>query len=160
MKLESKLTFILTQLIIILVFLLSFNSRTNAQIEVKVNNIGSLLGVFMGVFEIPVNENFGLETELIFITNEKRIGGGILLHGKYYFDPVEGNDKFYVGMMSGGFGTEEVTAGFGFEVGYKWLGKRNVIFEMGFGGGRVTAGTTVVPYGRMMFGYRFSKRRK
>lgn len=156
---KPKLIHVIRQTVFIL-SLLSLNAQSNAQVDIKINHIGTLLNFYTGVFEIPVTKNFGLETELIVIANKLEKGGGVILHGKYYFDPVEGNDKFYVGMMSGGFGTEEVTAGFGFELGYKWLGKRNVIFEIGYGGGKITSGTTVVPYGRIMFGYRFSKKRK
>ncbi|MFT6320312.1 MAG: hypothetical protein ACJAT4_001235 [Granulosicoccus sp.] len=33
-------------------------------------------------------------------------------------------------------------------------------FILGSGGGRSTAGTTFIPYGRMMFGYRFFRKNK
>ena len=155
---NSKLNQALTRSVFILTFLLSFNFQFNAQTELKMNHIGTLLDFFTVVFEIPVNKNFGLETELIFVADENQIGGGAILHGKYYFDPDFSIDRVFIGFYSGGFGTTEVIAGFGFEAGYKWLGKRNVIFELGFGGGRVTSGTSFIPYGRIMFGYRFQKK--
>lgn len=150
----------ITRSVVILSLLISFNYQTKAQVEVKINNIGAFLGLFTGVFEVPVTKNLGLETELIFIANENEIGGGVILHGKYYFEPDFSIDRVYFGFFSGGFGTEEVIAGFGFEAGYKWLGKRNVLFELGIGGGRVSTGNSFIPYGRMMLGYRFFRENK
>ena len=87
------------------------------------------------------------------------MGGGLLIHGKYYFNPDFGSDKVYVGLLAGGFGGDgETFAAFGFEGGYKWLGKRNVLLEIGLGIGRATADFGVLPYGRLMVGYRFPKK--
>lgn len=82
---SPKLIQALTRSIFILSFIVSFNFQSNAQVEVKVNYIGALLDLYTVAFEIPVTKNFGLETELIFSDNGGEIGGGILLHGKYYF---------------------------------------------------------------------------
>jgi hypothetical protein len=62
-----------------------------------VNYIGALLDLYTVAFETLVTKDFGLETELIFSGNGDEIGGGILLHGEYYFEPDFSIDRVYIG---------------------------------------------------------------
>lgn len=149
--------------IFILIFIFSFNAKSNAQVEVKLNPPLALFGLFQLGIEFPMKTNFGFETEVIFFAIEENFGAGLIAHGKYYFNPDFGSDKFYAGLFAGGFGGERnKIAGFGFETGFKWIGGRNILFEIGGGVGRVYSDgeSEVVPYGRLMLGYRFSKKKK
>jgi len=151
----------ITRSIFILFFVFSYSFQSNAQVEFKINPPAALFGFFQTSLEFPIGNDFGFETELIFIAVDGDFGGGVLIHGKYYFNPDFGSDKIYIGIFSGGLGGEgEVFAAFGFEAGYKWLGKRNILFEIGGGVGRATADIGVLPYGRLMLGYRFPKKEK
>ena len=151
----------LTLTIFILSFLLGLNVQSNAQVEVKLNPPAALFGFFQTGIEFPIGTDFGFETELIFFAIDGEVGGGLLLHGKYYFNPDFGSDKIYIGALAGALGGDGDSFGaFGFEVGYKWVGKRNILFEIGGGVGRATSDFGVLPYGRLMVGYRFLKTEK
>jgi len=137
------------------VFLLvGINSNTQAQgAELKFNPPLALFSFLQLSAEFPIGVDFGIEPEIVFGNG----GGGILLHGKYYFRPDYGNDKVYISLITGGiFADDTNAAAFGFGVGYKWIGKRNILFEIGLGVGRGTGDLNFgVPYGRLMVGYRF-----
>ena len=81
----------------------------------------------------------------------KNTGFGARLIGKYYFNPNKGCDKWNIGPyvkygQSTGKGTDnvnnisyEVTRtrfAVGFYTGYKWVSRKNIVFEIGFGLGR------------------------
>ncbi|MFT6320313.1 MAG: hypothetical protein ACJAT4_001236 [Granulosicoccus sp.] len=148
----------ITRSIFILFFVFSCSLQINAQVEFKLNLPAALFGFFQTGLEFPIGNDFGVETELIFFAIDGEVGGGVLVHGKYYFNPDYGSDKIYIGILTGGLGGGgDSFAAFGFEVGYKWIGKRNILFEIGGGVGRATADINVLPYGRLMLGYRFLK---
>jgi hypothetical protein len=112
----------------------------------------------MGI-EFPNDYAFSFETEIVFFAIDKNFGAGLIGHVKYYPNPDFGSDKIYVGILVGGFGlASDRFAGFGFEVGHKWVGERNILFEISGGIGKVFGVGEVVPYGRLMVGYRFSKK--
>lgn len=84
----------------------------------------------------------------------KANGVGYGLQGKYYFNPEKGIDKFYAGLYmrggqrkftnksnNSGSGTTSETfsqsrLGAGISLGYKWVSRQNVVFELGAGAGR------------------------
>lgn len=149
--------------IVVLICLTFFiNFQSNAQVEVKLNAPAALFGFFQTSLEFPSNNDFGFETEFIFYAIDGEVGGGALAHGKYYFNPDFGSDKVYIGVLAGGFaGDFDPFFGFGFEAGYKWIGKRNILCELGGGVGRTTIeDVSVLPYFRFMIGYRFPKKEK
>ncbi|MFK8008976.1 MAG: hypothetical protein AB8H03_21620 [Saprospiraceae bacterium] len=151
----------ITRTIIVFSFLVGIHFQTNAQVEFKFNPPAALFGLFQLGLEFPIGTDFGVEPELIFAVSDGDIGVGLLLHGKYYFNPDFGSDKIYIGALTGILGGGGDTfAAFGFEVGYKWMGKRNILFELGGGIGRATSEFGVLPYGRLMVGYRFPKKEK
>ena len=80
----------------------------------------------------------------------KKVVGARLI-GKYYFNPSKGCDKWNIGpyvkfQQANGKGTDnsnntssEVSRtrfAVGFYTGYKWVSRKNIIFELGFGLGR------------------------
>lgn len=137
------------------------NFQTIAQVEFKFNPPAALFGLFQIGLEFPIGSDFGIEPEIIFFSSDGDVGGGLLVHGKYYFNPDFGSDKIYAGAFTGILGgSGDAFAAFGFEVGYKWVGRRNVLFELGGGVGRATSDFGVLPYGRLMIGYRFPKKEK
>ncbi len=149
----------ISSLIILLTLMLSLNFQACAQLELKLNPPAALFGFFQIGAEYIVSNDFGLEAEVLFSGINNNSGGGALLHGKYYFNPDFGSDKFYIGLLAGGFGGEiKPLAAFGFEAGYKLLGEKNILFEIGVSLGRVTT-DRVIPWGRLMFGYRFPARK-
>ncbi|MFK7771505.1 MAG: hypothetical protein AB8F94_05165 [Saprospiraceae bacterium] len=151
----------ITQAIILLFFFLGLNFQSNAQVELKLNPPAALFGLFQTGIEFLVGDDFGIETELIILAIDGDVGGGLLVHGKYYFNPDFGSDKIYIGAFTGALGGDgDAFAAFGFEVGYKWIGKRNILFEIGGGVGRATSDFPFFPYGRLMLGYRFPKKEK
>lgn len=155
----KKIFLKITQSIFILSFVFSFSLQSNAQVEAKLNAPAALFGFFQIGLEFPIGTDFGVESELIFIAIDGDVGGGLLVHGKYYFNPDYGADKIYIGVLTGALGADgDGFAAFGFEAGYKWLGKRNILFEIGGGIGRATSDFGVLPYGRFMLGYRFPKK--
>lgn len=158
---NQKLFRKITRTIIVFIFLVGVNFQSKAQVEFKLNPPAALFGFFQMGFEFPVGTDFGFEPEIIFFAIDGEVGGGLLVHGKYYFNPDYGSDKIYIGALTGVLGGDSDTfASFGFEVGYKWMGKRNILFEIGGGVGRATAEIGVIPYARVMLGYRFPKKEK
>ncbi len=153
----------LTRSLFLLIVLFSINSQSNAQVEVKLNPPLALFGVFQLGIEFPFKNEFGFETEIVFLSIEENFGAGLITHGKYYFNPNFGSDKIYIGFFAGGFaGSGNKLVGFGIEAGYKLIGKRNIVLEIGGGIGRgaTEEGSSGFPYGRLLIGYRFPKKEK
>ena len=145
---------------LVALFIIGYAIGMQAQVEIKANPIGLLFGGIQAQMEIPMRSDIGMEVEVIGGVN---FGGAVLLHGKYYFKP-DGLDRGYLGAMmgylGGDFGEESGSGGFGFgfEGGFKWVGTRRVIFEIGGGVGRAAQGA--FPYGRLVIGYRLKKKSK
>lgn len=156
--------------IFILSIFLSLNFQTTAQVELKLNPPGALYGIYQAGIEFPINANAGIEMEIIhFVPTEDEIIIGVIYHRRYYFKPDYGRDRIYIGIFAGAIGSGLLgrrgvyfLGGGGFEAGYKWLGKRNILFELGLGIG--AGGSLEVfgpfPYARIMVGYRFPSKEK
>lgn len=158
MKTNCYLTFLIT------FFLLAVSIQSNAQtreippkfktqVEFKVNPVLLLFKLVQLEAEFVLNKNFGLATEVL----AGQGGGGAGLHGKYYFNPDFGCDKFYFGAFAGGiFGERDfLGAALGFEIGHKWVdNNEKILFELTGGLGRTTE-EGVIPYFKTDIGYRF-----
>lgn len=174
---------------------LFFCAVLNAQIDVKINPIGLLFGSPDLAGEYRVNDDFGAELTLsaemgtagVVTTddfNPKKSGFGAMLAGKYYFSPENGCDKFYAGLYLRErsykveednpdylYGYKRTSFSGGLLIGYKWVSRKNVIFEIGTGFGRAFTdkiewtdedGSDVLDtsiridvIGRLSLGYRF-----
>ncbi len=165
---NQKLFQKITRPIFILFFIFNLNVQSNAQVELKLNPPAALFGFFQIGCEFPGSYDWGIETEVIFYSIDGEVGGGLLAHGKYYFNPDFGADKLYAGIIIGGISADIVYnddkdqyVAFGFEAGYKWFGKRNILLEIGGGIGRISSDNIgPIPYARLMLGYRFTKKEK
>lgn len=137
--------------LLLVIALSAYISNLSAQTEIKLSPFPLLFGFVAASVEQGVSASFGVEADIVFI--EDYVGGN--LSGKYYFEPERGIDKFHVG---GFIGINE-TIGVGFLLGYKWVSRKNVIFEIGAGVGR-SFDDGVIGYGRLHLGYRFEKKSK
>lgn len=179
------------KLIVLAMFAFAISNTTVAQIELKINPIGLLFNSPDLSAEYIVNEDIGLEFGLGFeygtqnLTDLKKSGFNVFLAGKYYFSPDDGADKFYAGAYlrprtrkftdddndGFDFGYKQSAFAAGILVGYKWVGARGILFELGFGAGRAFGdkityndsnnnseevdGFGVDILGRLAVGYRF-----
>ncbi len=128
-----------------------------SQTELKINPIGALFSSPDVSAEFGIKNNIGIEPYIGFGwpkltvdgTTYKGKGMGYGLNGKYYFTPEQGLDKFYGGIyLRGGSTTFSADSigktnsfnrnrlGVGLSLGYKWVSRNNVIFEIGGGIGR------------------------
>ncbi len=123
-----------------------------AQIELKSNPLAMLLGTGTFSLEYMPSQSTGLE----FYGYATGDISGIYLSGKYYFNPKVQGDSFHVG---GFLGTVNKTGGIGFLIGYKWLSKDAVVFELGSGVGRDPTGGGFLPYLKFDLGYRFKPKK-
>lgn len=182
--------------IVFALFAFAFLETTNAQIELKINPIGLLFNSPDISGEYIVNEDIGVEFGIgleygnaaldLGQSDLKKSGFSVFAAGKYYFSPDEGADKFYAGAYlrprtrkytdndNDGFdyGYKNSAFAVGVLVGYKWIGSRGILFELGVGLGRAfgnnityndnsntftTDGFGVDGLGRLAVGYRFSQ---
>ena len=126
-----------------------------SQTELKINPIGALFSNPDLSAEFGVADNIGIEPYIgaswykIAVDNNdyKSKGFGYGVNGKYYFSPEKGIDKFYAGLYlrggSSNFKSDSSNANFtrnrlslGLSLGYKWVSRNNVVFEIGAGVGR------------------------
>lgn len=145
---------------IVLLFVLGLGFlKSEAQIDVSANPISLLFSNFDVALEYRLKEDFGIElTPSLdfdkYSVNEveyKNTGFGARLIGKYYFNPNKGCDKWNIGPyikygQATGKGTDKSTNSsyevnrtrfsVGFYTGYKWVSRKNIVFEIGFGIGR------------------------
>jgi hypothetical protein len=161
-----------------------------AQTELKINPIGVLFASPDLSAEFGVSQNFGIEPYVglswfnltVDDTKYSSNGVGYGVHGKYYFGSESNLSKFYGGMyLRGGhskFKTSDNSESFtrdrlglGFELGYKWVTQKNIVFEVAGGAGRKlfskysnttgSVNTTSIPllnfdgFFRFCIGYRF-----
>ncbi|MBK7939335.1 MAG: DUF3575 domain-containing protein [Lewinellaceae bacterium] len=182
------------KLVLPVFFLLVCLTQNNAQVDVQINPIGILFSSIDVSAEFPVSEDFGIEGALgydfqnydIEDLKYKNNAFGVRAIGKYYFNPEDGRDRWNIGgylrFASGkssaedaGTGREEVKNtkfAVGFYTGYKWVSRKNVVFELGLGIGRnfvrtfeyedgTEVDTSDIPLlnidvlGRLSLGYRF-----
>ena len=130
-----------------------------AQVDVKINPIGALFNSPDVAVEYNINEDIGVELTLgldygkianILGEDLKKSGFKVRVAGKYYFGPEDGCDKFYAGLYLGprSFSVKDDDGDafdFGYKVsaftagllgGFKWVSRKNIIFEIGIGAGR------------------------
>ncbi len=126
-----------------------------SQTEIKINPIGVLFSSPDISVEFGVADNIGIEPYIgaswynltVDNTKYKSTGFGYGVNGKYYFSPEKGIDKFYAGLYlrggSSNFKSDTSNANFtrnrlslGLSLGYKWVSRNNVVFEIGAGVGR------------------------
>lgn len=187
------------KLILPIFLLLAVAYRSNAQVDVQINPIGILFSSINATAEFGVSEDFGIEGGLDYDFQNFNIddikyrnnGIGIRAIGKYYFRPEDGIDRWAIGAYTrfatgtasadDGLGTEgEVKStkfAVGFYTGYKWVSRKNVVFELGLGLGRNfvrtyeysdgdEVDTSDIPLlnvdvlGRLSLGYRFGGSKK
>lgn len=135
---------------------LILTTTLSAQLEVKVNPLGLLFGNFNALVEKGINDNFGVEGQIgLVLRNSDAFGNdfnynafNIGAAGKYYFNPREGWDRFYVGGYarfntgtwkqdgSNDDGFSNTRLALGLLVGQKWVSQGGFVFELGAGVGR------------------------
>ena len=145
--------------IILGVLLLTGAYSMTAQVDVSLNPISLLFSNINASIEFGVKDDIGVEFSPSFEFDSYKVddvkytntglGGRVI--GKYYFSPNKGLDKWNIGpYIKYGYGvgkgtnlstkeTVEVTRNrfaVGFYTGYKWVSRKNVVFELGFGLGR------------------------
>ncbi|MDQ3141201.1 MAG: DUF3575 domain-containing protein [Bacteroidota bacterium] len=138
-------------------FLMFLAFRSMAQVDVTINPIGLLFGNISAGADIALGTEWSVEPGIQLDFNNYKIndleyknsGFGVTGIGKYYFNPEDGADKWNIGVYtqfnSGKWtandGTTETKVtnnrfSVGFYTGYKWVSRRNIVFELGFGVGR------------------------
>lgn len=143
----------------IFIFLLATSFFTTyAQVDAKINPLGTLFGNPDVSAEFAVSNNFGVETGIglnlgkfeIGDLEYKRSGIGAFAAGKYYFNPKDGVNGFGVGLYSrfrklNNKVSNSVTdrdnytrtrLATGLQLTWKWVGDNGVLFELDLGGGR------------------------
>ena len=162
-------------------------TKSNAQIDVTLNPIGLLFGDLSAGADFVLGDNFSIEGAIGYGSGD--IGGQdwtnipIKAVAKYYLNPDDGADKFYVDafarFVSRNFDATDVNGeatwnrfGLGFGLGYKVVGNSGFVFDIGFGVGRTiadkitykTAGDeydidwgNVIFNGKLGVGYRFGR---
>jgi len=139
---------------------LSFSNTVNAQIDATISPIGLLFGNFDGGVDFGISENMSVEVGLGLQfgnnnitgdTDYKYFGLPINVFGKYYLNPNNGADKFYVGAFakfvtrsysidgdnSNNYAEYSNTRfGVGFGLGYKIVSNGGFVFDINFGAGR------------------------
>ena len=142
---------------IVLSLFCAFICKIQAQTELKINPLGLLFSSPDLSVEFAVAENIGIEpfigVSFLKLTVDgdgyKSNGLGYGVNGKYYFNPDKGIDKFYAGIYMRG-GNSKYTGqgsnsgdsfsrnyfGVGLSLGYKWVSRQNIVFDLGGGIGR------------------------
>lgn len=179
--------------LLLVAFAMCISLNLSAQFEVKINPIGVLFNSPNVSAEYIVSDDIGVEAIIgldygnaaLGLVDLKKSGYSIRLAGKYYFNPDDGADKFYVGLYTGPRSrtfTDEGDDGFdsGYKIsaftagvlgGFKWVSSRNIVFEIGIGIGRAFGekfeyndsdnnnesidGFGIDGLGRISLGYRF-----
>lgn len=136
---------------------LMLSSTLSAQLEVKANPLGLLFGNFNALVEKGISDNFGVEGQIGLVIRDNDLGSinydynafNIGAAGKYYLNPREGWDRFYVGgylrFNTGSWEAEDGSTSEGISstrlslgllVGQKWVSEGGFVFEIGAGAGR------------------------
>lgn len=148
-KFMKKLTF--------LFYFTLFLSAAKAQLDVSINPISILFSSLDLSAEYGLSNDFGLDATLGYDFQRydvddieiKNNGIGLRLIGKYYFNPEDGIDKWSIGpyvrfkTASGtyddgveNYKVKNTVFAAGLYAGFKWVSRRNIVFELGLGGGR------------------------
>jgi hypothetical protein len=153
------------KIFILIISLMAIKSATAQSVELKINPIFMPFNLWQINAEFLLNDDIGIEPGVIFAPEGE--GAIFSVLGKYYFAPDKGNDKFHIGMFFNYLaddGTDD-GPGLGFYVGYKWLSKRNITFEIGGGLGRNFGNSKnddsqITGLGQLSVGYRFNSAKK
>ena len=148
--------------LIVCTFLFIKTVTCQAQLEVKINPLGHLFSSPDASIEFDVSQNLALEP-IVGISYAKRqlsssnytsngFNYGVI--AKYYFSPVKGFDKLYMGAYArkgevkySGFGFTSGAAltnnyvTVGLTLGYKWVLKHNIVLDFATGIGRKVTDT-------------------
>ncbi len=137
--------------------------RMNAQIDVTINPLALLFGNINVGADFALSEDFSIEGNIGYASSKSNLGSGDVKYtgipvqavGKYYFNPDKGADKFYgaafLRYVSRGYKYDDNSSfadfsqsrfGAGIGVGYKTVSKSNIVFDFGFGVGRVIVDNT------------------
>jgi len=136
----------------------AFSLQLNAQVELKINPLGAVLGSPDISAEFILNKRIGIEPIFILSTGSTKILGikynktglGGMLAAKYYLSPKKGADKFSIGVYGkyvntnykldifNNIGTETITNRLtvGGIVGKKFLIGKRIVLELAVGLGR------------------------
>lgn len=126
-----------------------------AQIDLSINPIALLFSNFDLSAEYRASNDIGIELTPGISFNKynlgdgdyKTTGYGVRLIGKYYFSPEDGCDKWSIGPYvkfagsslkndANGHEATNTRLAVGFYSGYKWVSRKNIIFELGLGVGK------------------------
>ncbi|MEM6967499.1 MAG: DUF3575 domain-containing protein [Bacteroidota bacterium] len=132
-----------------------FMNKSNAQIDVTINPIGLLFENFSVGADFALTENISVEGTIGYGSGDDSDFDfrsiPINVFGKYYFNPKNGADKFYVSAWlrfinrsyeyddSSVFvfsDYSQTRVGVGFGLGYKVVSKGGFVFDIGLGVGR------------------------
>ncbi|MFT4760212.1 MAG: hypothetical protein ACI9XO_003125 [Paraglaciecola sp.] len=141
-----------------------FSQDAQAQIDVTINPIGALFGSFSVGGDFALTESISVEGVVGFSSRKddgtKYSAIPITAFGKYYFNPKNGIDKFYVSAFMrfvnrkykdnddndsfnyGDFTNTRFVVGVGVGVGYKVISKGGFVFDIGLAGGRAFINNT------------------
>ncbi|MEZ4925007.1 MAG: hypothetical protein R3A50_01930 [Saprospiraceae bacterium] len=139
------------------VFLLSV-LWANAQVDVEISPLPLIFKVYTLSVEVPAAKKLGINGDVYFTPGFSIIidkGYIANLSFKYYFNPKGKIDRFHVGSFMGT--GSELNLALGALIGYKFVSRKNIIFEIGFGLGQdlIKKVEAVTVYGKFHIGYRF-----
>lgn len=134
-------------------------NKAQAQVDVTLNPIGLLFGDLSVGADFALSESFSIEGTVGFGSgspeNAKYTNIPINAVAKYYFNPDKGADKFYGDVWlrfisrkytwdDATFGADytQTRFGLGFGIGYKVVGGRGIVFDIGLGGGTALSDNT------------------
>lgn len=183
------------KLIFPILLMFALVQQSVAQVDVQINPVGILFSSINVTSEFGVSEDFGIEAGVDYDFQNYNFDDfeyrnnaiGLRAIGKYYFGPEDGIDRWAIGgytrFVTGTASTSDNTTSgrdevkntkfaIGFYTGYKWVSRKNVVFELGFGIGRnfvrkyeyndgSSVNTDDIPLlnidvlGRLSLGYRF-----
>lgn len=155
-------TFKVFTLSAVFLFICLFSNNATAQIDVTINPIGALFGNFGVGGDFAITENISVEGVVGFGSRKddgtKYTAIPITAFGKYYFNPKNDNDRFYVSAFLrfvnrkykdndandsfdyGDFTNTRFGGGIG--IGYKVVSKGGFVFDIGLAGGRAFVNNT------------------
>lgn len=151
-----------SRIIILALAAFSFTAyQANAQVDLTLNALGIIFGGTQVGADFGINEDLSAELSLGYNSSrdddrsQKYTSIPVQVLGKYYFNPDDGADKLYVGLLlrmanrsytnDGDSAFAELSqsrfgAGIGF--GYKSVSRSNVVFDFGLTLGRVLSDST------------------
>ena len=139
----------------LLAFLTLGTLTTQAQVDATINPINAIWGKYSLGADITLSQNLSIEPTISILSKEtgdgKYTGIPANLFLKYYFNPSNGADRFYVDVWARyvnrkfDYDPENIEVysnfdqnrfGVGFGIGYKVVSQKGFVFDIGFGTGR------------------------